>query len=696
MEATSDKIKNIEKFFYPKSICLVGASTKEKSIGYELLRSIKTYGYKGEVFPVNPKADEILGYKCFHTIAELKTSPDLGIIVTPKQFVEESIKSLIAKGTKAFVLVTAGFKETGKEGEEAEKRIKQIIADANGNLVGPNCMGVINTLDEIKLNATFVAEKPRKGAIAFLSQSGALGAAVLNSLRTTDVRFAHFVSVGNKADLTENEFTLYWNRDPNVRILTYYLESFENGFEFLLPFLKGEIEKPAIVLKAGRTSAGMKAASSHTGALGSKDAVVDAILKQFGVVRAEEINELFNIAKGFEHFNIPKGNKIGVVTNAGGPAILTVDSLEKEGLKLAELSSETKKKLREIVHPNGSVNNPVDLLPGGTAENYFNAIQTVLEDENVDAVISIFVEPVMVEPMGVVQKVNSINSNKPIFQIVMPLPEFWDNYRQEKFVKPLFRRSEEPAKVISKMLFYKKKKEELQKNRNEYLQLLNVLTPSKSHTQEFFLSPKETKELLRNFNLPLIEETHLTYEELNKKEDFDFPLVIKGFADQATHKTELEGVKLNIKNKNELLEAAEEIKTSFSKFGKNLNYFVVQPFVKSDVEVFVGGIRDVSFGPVVMFGSGGKYVEVLKDVAIRSALLSNDDAEAMISETKIGIILKGVRGEKERGIKELKELLKATALLMLQNPDIVELDFNPVLLKGNKPVIVDVRIKLAK
>ena len=335
--------------------------------------------------------------------------------MVPKQFAEDSIEALLKKGVKSIILITAGFKEIGKEGEETEKRITKKIKDAGARLIGPNCMGVINALPSTRLNATFVAEHPEVGSLGFLSQSGALGAAILNSLRDSDIKFSHFVSVGNKADINENDIQKFWQEDNNINVLTFYLESFVNGEEFLKPVILQEVTKPMIVLKAGKTSSGMKAASSHTGALSSKDKIVEALLKQFGIVRANDLNELFNTAKGFDNFPIPKGKRVAVLTNAGGPAILAVDAIETENLELAQLSVETKKKLREIVHPEGSVENPVDTLPGGTAELYKTINEILVADENVDAVVSIFVEPVMVKAMPVIEGVNSIKSEKTYF-----------------------------------------------------------------------------------------------------------------------------------------------------------------------------------------------------------------------------------------------------------------------------------------
>ncbi len=450
----------INKFFYPRSLCIVGASGKKGNLGYELTSCVKTYGYTGKLFLVNPKTEEILGIKCHPSVPEIKEDIDLAIVMVPKQFVEETIQQLLDKKVTSIILITAGFKETGQEGADKEVQLAQLVKSNGARMVGPNCMGIINTFSSVKLNATFVAERPETGTMAFLSQSGAIGAAVLNSLRETDIRFGHFISVGNKADLSENDFLDYWQEDENINVITLYLESFADGKKFVGKFIEGKITKPVIILKGGRTAGGMKAASSHTGALGSSDKVVDSILRQFNLIRTNDLNQLFNTAKGFENFPLPKGKRIAVITNAGGPAILAVDSIEKNGLKLAELTPDTKKKLREIVHPEGSVNNPVDLLPGGTAEGYHDSIELLLKDENVDAVISVFVEPIMVKALPVIELINSIKSDKPLLQAVMPLPEFWEEYRKNsKYKIPLFRNPEDPAVVLSNMYYYSTRKD---------------------------------------------------------------------------------------------------------------------------------------------------------------------------------------------------------------------------------------------
>jgi acetyltransferase len=683
-------------YFYPKSICVVGASSKPKSLGYELTKSIKQYGYTEKLFIINPKADEVLGYKCYSSIESVKDKIDLAIIMVPKQFVEDSIKQLIEKGIKALILITAGFKETGKEGEAEEKRIVELVKKSNARLVGPNCMGIINTLPEIKMNATFVAEEPHNGKMAFCSQSGAIGAAVLNSLRETDIRFSQFISVGNKADVAENDLLEFWEKDKNISVITYYLESFEDGENFIKYFSDDRITKPVIILKGGKTSSGIKAASSHTGALGSSDKVVDSVLHQFGILRANDLNDLFNTAKGFEDFPMPNGNRIAIVTNAGGPAILTVDTLERNNLSLAELTLETKKKLREIVLPQGSVNNPVDLLPGGTAQQFKQVNEILIGDKKVDAVISVFVEPIMVSALPVIEGINEImgihpfgKSEKPIFQVVMPLPEFWEHYRKEsKTKRSLFKRPEDPAVVIGNMLKYRNKPINTNRLTSKKMKLEGI-----TFKEGKFFTQDEVIKISEFYNIPTIKTQLFKYEEL-KVAEIVFPVVLKAIGENIIHKSDLKGVVLNIQKGSDLIKEADEMINNFKQKNIKLDSFLIQPFIHSKFELLVGGFRDPSFGPMVMFGTGGKYVEYLEDTIIRSAYLTDDDVQEMIDGTKIGKLLKGVRGEEPADIVKIKSAINSVAQMMLDNKKITECDLNPlVVTEDNNIFAVDVRIK---
>ncbi len=676
-------------YFYPKSICIIGASSKPGSLGYELTRSVKKYGYKGNLYLVNPKSEEILGYKCFPDINSIQDDIDLVLIMVPKKFVEDTLSQILKKGIKAIMLITAGFRETGKEGEEAEQRILEMVKKAGASMVGPNCMGIINTLEKVKLNATFVAEEPECGKTAFCSQSGAIGAAILNSLRDTDIRFSHFISVGNKADVSENDVLEFWENDANTGVITYYLESFVDGEKFIKYFIDEKISKPVIIVKGGKTSSGIKAASSHTGALGSSDKVVDAVMNQFGIVRAEDLNDLFNIAKGFENFPMPEGKRIAVVTNAGGPAILTVDTLEKNGLILAELSEETKSSLKEIIHPEGSVNNPVDLLPGGIAELFKKVNELLAEDENVDAVITVFVEPIMVKALPVIEGINDIESTKPIFQVVMPLPEFWEEYKNESRTrKPLFRNPENPAVIICGMLKFKDKPSHSSRLTKDSSVRLNYNVNAGN-----FIGQQEVQIITDYYSIPTTKNLLVKSSEL-KNLDIEYPVVLKAVGEKIIHKSDLNGVALNIKNKKDLLKTSAEMSHSFSASKLTIESFLIQPFINTKFELLVGGFRDPSFGPMVMFGSGGKYVEYLEDTVIRSAYLTNGDIDEMINSTKIGRIIQGVRGEKSVDLDKIREAIKSVGQMMLDNPAITECDLNPLLVSESNDVFtVDVRIK---
>ncbi len=678
----------IKNFFYPASVCIPGASSREKSIGYELLRSIKSYGYTGRIFPVNPGVEEILGIRSYPSVTAVPGNIDLAVIAVPFRLVEDTVEELLSKGVKSIIIVTAGFKETGSEGAQAENLIAGKLKAAGARLVGPNCMGVISTMNDIKLNATFVAEKPVKGSTAFLSQSGAIGAAVLNSLRETDIKFAHFISVGNKADISENDLLEFWAEDENIRTVTMYLESFEKGESLLFLSEKLKAAKPVIILKAGRSEAGIKAALSHTGAMGSSDKVVGSLLKQFGIIRAETLNELFNTAKGFENFPLPGGNKIAVITNAGGPAILAVDSFEKNGLALAELTGGTKEKLREIIRSEGSVSNPVDLLPGGTPEQYKAAINILTADPNTDAVISLFVEPVMVPAFDVIESVNSVASGKPVYQVVMPLPEFWNDYRtNSRYGKPLFKNPEDPAKVVSNILLHLNKKD-----RNGILKPGRKVVKLRGHG---ILKPEETFKLIKKYKIPV--PAFASCQPAGLKDaalKVGFPAVIKGISKEVIHKSDEGAVFIDINSLKDLKSAGQKIKENFFKRNITSYELLVQEYIKVKHELLVGGFRDRSFGPVVMFGSGGKYVEITGDTAVRSAYLSAWDIDELIEETKIGRILKGVRGEKPAALKKIKKIINAAARMLLDYSEITEFDFNPVIISDEgEPYAVDIRIR---
>ncbi len=688
---------SLRELFYPSSVCLLGASTKEKSIGYEILKCIKNSNYSGKVYPVNPKADEILGYKNFKTITDLPEEIDLCIVTLPKNLVLENLEQIIKKKVKILVLITAGFREVGGEGKELEEKVLKLLKEKNIRMVGPNCMGVINALSDGILNATFVAEEPKKGAIAFASQSGALGAAILNNLRISGIALGHFISMGNKADINENDLLEYWAKDDNIKVITMYLESFVDGKKFLINSQK--CNKPIIVLKSARSQAGQKAASSHTGALANSDNVVNSVFKQFGIIRAETTDELFNSAIAFDNLALMKGKRVAIVTNSGGPGVICVDKLENEGLEVAKLSDDTIKEIKGIIHPEGSANNPIDLLPNGDAEGFSKVTNLVLADDNVDGVIVIFTEPIMVKPFDIVEAINEIKSDKPIVQVVFPLPEFWEKYNNEsKYGKRLYKNVED-AVVILKNLYLQYKYSSIKINKSNNLEYKDKIDKLKIYKtankmEGRYLSYDETMVLLNRYGFPIISSILIDKDKINDY-DVDYPLVLKVYSDKIIHKSDVGGVFVNITSKQQLQEIASKAIFDASKIGIKVDKFILQRFAKIEQEMLLGAFNDHSFGPMIMFGSGGKYVEILNDTQIISAVATKDEIMNMIETTKIGSILKGVRGEAPKDLNKLVDVIDKLSNMMLDNDDIIELDFNPIVYtKGGDVSIIDWRIKV--
>lgn len=700
----SETLKN---FFYPESVLLVGASSKPKSIGYEILKSMIDFRFKGKIFVVNPKSEEILGIRCHKSIEEIEENISLAIILVPKNLVFESLHSCANKNIQNVVIITAGFREVGQEGQELEKQITEFAKDKNIRLVGPNCMGLINTDEQVRLNATFAAEVPHYSPISFLSQSGALGAAVLNTIKETGYTFGQFISIGNKADVNENDLLEFWWKDDQTKIITMYLESFENGRKFFELAQTVSKEKPVIVLKAAKTKSGSSAASSHTGALATQDDIVEAALKQSGCIRTETIEEMFEAAKALLKFRELRSNNVAILTNAGGPAILCTDKVEYNGLKLSELKDETKTKLKEILHPEASLKNPVDMLPGADAKTYRLATKFLSDDENVDALIVIFVEPVMIDSFEVIKELaeEQKENPKPILIVTFPLPHFWEKWKQEGIKDAIILKSVELGPVIIKNLFdYHKSKGviqdfELSINEKTKNKISQILSNAKNQIQEYpYLNSKECNSILKSLKLPLVKSKFFNNKlELKEIEnEFNFPVVLKISSRKLTHKTDVEGVILNIQNKKELNKSFEKLYSKLKK--KNLlqliDQFEVQEFFNGEIELIVGAYRDKSFGPVVNFGAGGKLVELIQDKNLAIAPISSDQAIKLIESSKIYPLLKGFRDIKKVDIPTLAEIIESISQLIYEFDEIKEIDLNPVMVSGSKIKIVDYRISV--
>lgn len=694
-----------DKLFYPKSIAVIGASSKQGTLSWELINNLVKYGYNGKIFPVNPKADVIHCFKVYKSVTEIKDDLDLAIIMVSRNLALNAIDDCYMKKINSVVLITAGFKETGEDGANLEKQLMKKIEKYKIRLVGPNCMGLINTRADVSMNATFVKGTPVKGGIGFISQSGALGAAVLATLEKNDIGFSQFVSIGNKADITENDILKYWKDNNDVKVVTLYLESFSDPKKFMETAKEVSKTKPVLAIKAARTASGQKAASSHTGALAGAETIVDTVFEQAGVIRMDTVEDLFDLAKAFDRTVIPGGKKLGILTNAGGPAILTVDEADKWGLDIPELKNYTIKKLKEIAPEEASLNNPVDLLPPATAEMYGKATEIMLEDENIDALIIILGPPLMLDTLEIAKSISNAakTSSKPSIIVLMSQDENIAKLSSiDRQHPPIFNRAESAARcfgLIYKYAASKAVKEvkifEPKVNKNKVKKLLNDLPKG-----DYYLNFMDIYEILQNYNLPVVPSflAKNAQESVIVAEKMGFPVVIKAIAKDLIHKTDAGGVVVDIKNVEELVNAENNVLSKLKEKGldKNFEGFLIQPFVKGGIETIFGVTKDRAAGHLIMFGLGGIFVEVLKDVSFRLLPIDYYDALKMIKAINGYKILEGVRGNPPADVDYIAENLIKLSKLITDFPEISEIDLNPFLVGSEKSKfqILDARIKI--
>jgi acetyltransferase len=700
-------MKNFDKLFYPKSIAIIGASSKEKTLGWELVKNLLNFGYKGKIFPVNPKAETIQGINVYKNLIEINDEIDLAIIMVAKQFILNSIDDCAKKNIKDVIVITAGFKEVGSEGVEMEKQLMDKIRKYKINMVGPNCMGIINTKPEIMMNGTFVQGVPNPGGIGFISQSGALGAAVLKILQLRDIGFSQFLSIGNKADVNENDVLEYWKDNDDVKVITLYLESFGDSREFMQIAKTVTKEKPVIAIKAARTSAGMKAASSHTGALAGADTVVDAIFEQSGVIRVNTVDELFDLAKSFDRTVLPSGNRVGILTNAGGPAILTVDEAQNSGLQVPELSELTQAKLKLIAVPEAAFHNPVDVLPPATAEVYGKATEIILSDENIDAGIIILGPPLMHDTIEIGKSICEAakKSGKCVTVVLMSqdeiIPKLASGFPGHP---PIFNNCEAAAKVIGQMYKYRLWKESKEREYKNYTVNKNVVKDilnKQNDKGEFYLDFRDVVKILQAYKFPIVESivAKNVQESIDIAEKIGFPVVIKVLGKKLIHKSDVGGVVVDVKDVEELVQAESRVIAGLKTKGleKEIEGFLIQPFIKGGYETILGVTKDPSAGHLIAFGLGGILVEVFKDVKFKINPLNDTDAENLIRSVNAYKILKGVRGNPSVNFEYVKENILRLSQLVSDFPQFEEIDFNPFVFShlDEKCKILDARMKVS-
>jgi len=696
----------LDKLFYPQSIAVIGASSRKGTLSFELVNNLINFGYKGCIYPVNPNAHSVHSIKAYPDVNVIKDSIDLAVIMVPKEKVLEALDSCHKKKIRSVVVITAGFKETGKEGKLLESSLIKKIKKYKMRLVGPNCMGLINTHPEVRLNCTFVQGNPIAGGIGFISQSGALGAAILRTVQQNDIGLAQFISIGNKADISGNTVLEYWWHNDDIKVITLYLESFGNPRLFMELTREITKTKPVIVIKSARTKAGMKAASSHTGALASSDAVANAFIEQSGVIRVNTTDEMFDIARAFDMTNIPKGNRIGILTNAGGPAILAVDESANCGLEVPELSKKTQAALKKISPPEGSVYNPVDILPPADGATYAKAAGLMLKDENIDSLIVIVGPPLMLDTLEIAKATceEVKNTEKTVMLVMMSQDDVIPKLKEILPVHPpIYRFPENAARAISKMAAYKKWKERPEGFYKEFdadkRSVKKIISRYKGR-KNVYLNSEDVSEVLNAYGLPIVRSVFAknTFELIQISDKLKYPVVLKAVGKKLIHKSDMGGVEVDIHNPDELLRSADRIIDNLKNHNAAglLEKFMIQPFVSGGAETILGITKDEKAGSMIMFGLGGIFVEVFKDVNFKLIPITDIEASSMVSSIKSYEMLSGVRGKKAVDTAYIAESLQRLSQLSNDFPEFEEIDLNPFVFFNEKEkcTILDARIRL--
>jgi len=692
---------SLDAVFSPRSIAVVGASRNRNSIGFALLHNLVTNQFNGTIFPVNPHAQSIHSIKAYPSLAAIPDPVDLAVIMVPSRLVQGVVEECLDKSVQGLVVISAGFAETGEAGAQMERQLCDTVRSAGARMIGPNCMGVINTEPESSLDATFSPTPARRGSIGFVSQSGALGVAVLNAAADLNVGLTQFVSMGNKADVSGNDLVEYWEDDPTTRVICMYLESFGNPRRFTEIAKRVTRKKPILIVKSGRTAEGARAASSHTGAIAGADLPVSAFLEQCGVLRANTIAELFDIARALDRCPLPRGNRVAILTNAGGPAIMATDACVNLGLEISELSEPTRQALADFLPAEASVGNPIDMIASANPEGYARALRVLLADEGVDMVMVINVKPLVGNPIAVMNEVGRAipGESKPVVAVMMATEEFHEEVKARPDLPPVYHFPESAARALAQLARYSSLR---QRPLDQEIPAYEVDDAAVARLVAAggtgYLPPDKAFQLLELYGVPVArwQVAKNAQEVAQAAAQIGYPVVVKATAEELIHKSDLGGVKVDLRSPEELEKAVQEIQDSLAETGVTAEEFLVQEMAKGGHEVIFGITTDPRFGPLLMFGLGGRYVEVFRDVRFGVTPLTPFEAGEMIRGIQGFKLLEGVRGEAGADLPLLEEILMRIAQLAQRHPQIQELDINPFLAGADHETCkaLDVRIRV--
>jgi len=696
----------LEPILQPKSLAVIGASREPEKVGHRVLKNIVEGGFSGRIYPVNPNAEEILGLKCFKSVGEIPDEVDLAIISVPAKIVPSVAEECGKKGIKGLVVISAGFGETGAEGLKLERELVRICRKYGIRLQGPNCLGIINT--KVNLNAAFSGAKPVKGNIALLSQSGALGSAILNWALQKGIGFTNFVSLGNEADLTATDFLEAIAEDKWTKAIGMYIEGVKDGKKFINVCRKVSRKKPVVILKSGTTESGMKAVSSHTGSLAGSDVAFTAACRKVGILRAMNLEEFFDLMRGFESQPPMKSNGVLVFTNGGGPGILATDACEKASLEIPLLEQEILTKLRSLLPPHASVHNPVDVLGDADDERYKNALEVALSSSKVSGAIVIVTPQAMTPTKSIARVLVDIKNkfpNKTILPVFMGITgdpiEILEKNGLLNYEFP-----ESAASVLNKMYQYTLMQAEPEEPPSifediDHTRIRKIIDGARA-SGRVNLTIDECMNIAKacNINVPDIEIARNADEAVKSAERVGYPVAMKIISPDVIHKTDFGGVKLNITTPTEVRERHEEMvrRIRATVPGSRVVGTMIYRMAPVGKEVIIGAIRDVQFGPLLMFGLGGVYVNFLRDVAYALSPLSRRETEELIRETKAYTLLRGVRGEPPCDINSVIDTILRVSYLMNTFDDILEMELNPTFVykEGEGCLAIDIRMTISQ
>lgn len=694
-----------ESFFNPKSVAIVGASQHKGKVGYEILKSLIDGGYEGQIYPVNPKAEPIEGLRCYPDLESIGKVPDLVIIIVPAKIVPAVMKQCERVKARSVIIITAGFREVGKEGRQLEEQVIRIAKQAGIRIIGPNCLGVI--VPENKLNASFGGDLPKVGYIGYLSQSGALLTAILDMANAGGIGFSKLVSIGNKADINELHLMKALGSDPSTKVIAGYLESINEGDDFVREAERISQTKPILLIKSGGTQAGANAASSHTGSLAGSETAYESAFKRAGIIRCDSIKQQFAYAQAFANQPLPAGAAVAVITNAGGPGIMAADSIERRGLTFAKMTEKTVNELAAVLPPAANLYNPIDVLGDALADRYEHALSIVLDDPNVDIVLVLLTPQAMTEAAETAKaivKISEQKAGKPVLACFLGASKVAEGVRILRDGKiPQYDAADSAVETISIMTDY-------QRWRSRPKRVVKLFPVNRRKVENIVerhlrqgireVGETESKEILEAYGFVTPKGSIATTAEqaASIANQLGYPVVLKIWSPDILHKSDVGGVRVGINSEQEVKDSFDLMMYRVPKKMPEANILgvLVQEMCKGGKEVILGMNRDPHFGPLMMFGMGGIMVEVLKDVSFYLAPLTSDEARQMLINTKTYQMLKGVRGQEGVDIERIAEGLQRLSQLVTEFPQIQEMDINPYVVGpvGTTPIAVDARMSL--